>query len=101
MTTYKAHVNLMHNQCLALQTIVSLRDPAATRNDSRAVWIYEHAARHILPELYEGTEERSLLARPFTPRAFYPMYLPKVMIVDSMIDDDATRVNFQKRTARQ
>jgi hypothetical protein len=100
MTTHKAHVNLLHNQCLAIQAIVIFMDLNARRERSRAnevaQWIYEHAARRVLPALYEGTEEQSMPARLFTPRAFASAYLPKVMIADCDIDDEATLVDTRR-----
>jgi hypothetical protein len=80
-----------HNQCLALQTVAILMKLAKDRCDSRGMWIYEHAARHVIPAMYEGEDE------PVMPRSV-PAYLPKVMIADDVeTDDAATLVNTLRR----
>jgi hypothetical protein len=91
MKTSRKQGNVFFNQCLALQTIAILMNVAKRRQDKRGEWIYEHAARHVIPAMYEGEDE------PVMPRSV-PAYLPKVMIADDVeVDDAATLVNMQKR----
>ena len=72
MTTHKAHTNLFHNQCLALQAIAILLERAGIQGNYRAAWIYERAGRTILPELWEGVQERPIPVE----------FLPKVIVED-------------------
>ena len=84
MTTHKAHVNILHNQCLALFTLAVLTEFAASRSDARGAWIYEHATRRIMPDFFDP----ETLERPC------PIHIPKV-IVDycAWLDDETTIVN--------
>jgi hypothetical protein len=72
MTTHKAHSNLFHNQCLALQSIAIFLEFAGNARNWHAAWIYEHAGRQILPDLWEGIDERPIPVE----------FLPKVVILD-------------------
>jgi hypothetical protein len=58
VTTHKAHTNLFHNQCLALQSIAIFLEFAGNARNWHAAWVYERAGRKILPELWEGIEEK-------------------------------------------
>lgn len=84
----------IHNQCLAIQAIAILLERAGRRGNGEALWTYEHAARHVLPAMYEGCPEMTMPPRAFRPRG--ADYLPKVMIRDEHVDDDATRVNIAR-----
>ena len=66
MTTHKAHVNILHNQCLALQAIGVFMNIYAERCacdlswdyvSAIADWTYLRAARHVLPALFDGMPE--------------------------------------------
>jgi hypothetical protein len=80
VTTHKLHVNILHNQCLALQTIVILLDYAVQRRDDRAVRTYERAAAWVIPELAAD--------------------LPSVIIDEELVDEDATLINFDRMLNR-
>lgn len=67
-------IDQLHNQGLALQALAILLEG----NTWRATRIYDRAARHIIPALLDET----------------PLgYLPKVMVDEDLIDEDATVVN--------
>lgn len=88
MTTHRAHANLFHNQCLALQAIAILLKRNAWNR--RAAWIYEHAARGLLPDIFPEEE-------PPMPTDV-PVYLPKVMLCDGVeSSEDVTLVNRSER----
>ena len=74
-------IDQLHNQCLALQAIAILT--CGTEGDrTRALRIYDRAARHVLPILLDDT----------------PLgYLPKVMIDEDLIDEDATLVDTRRK----
>jgi hypothetical protein len=84
MTTHKAHTNLFHNQCLALHALTMLMaiNVEKTERRAKAHWIYWHAARHVIPALFDGVDEAPM---PRPEDAFRD--LPKVIIVS---DDETT-----------
>ena len=70
-------IDRIYNQCLALQAIAILRGRATVRG--RAV--YDAAARHIIPVLFDDT----------------PLdYLPKVIVAEELVDEEATVVNTRR-----
>jgi hypothetical protein len=98
MTTHKAHTNLFHNQCLALHALTMLMAINVEKTERRAKaqalfprlyryeiqfadWIYWHAARHVIPALFDGVDEAPM---PRPEDAFRD--LPKVIIAS----DDET-----------
>jgi hypothetical protein len=96
MTTHKAHTNLFHNQCLALHALtmlMAINDERRTRDAGALAyryryevqctdWIYWHAARHVIPALFDGVDEAPM---PRPEDAFRD--LPKVIIAS---DDETT-----------
>jgi hypothetical protein len=71
-------IDQLHNQCLALQAIAILQGRAKT---IQARAIYDRAARHIIPVLFDDT----------------PLgYLPKVIVDEDLIDEEATVVNTRR-----
>jgi hypothetical protein len=46
--------NRHHNQCLALQAVAILLNGCERRRDERGAYAYHRAARHLMPEFYEG-----------------------------------------------
>jgi hypothetical protein len=83
VTTHKTHVNLLHNQCLAIQTLGILLSLAARRSDKGARATYRQAARRILPDLlasYEGSTEDTVT--PERPRVL-PMMIAYCERVDA------------------
>jgi hypothetical protein len=70
-------IDNLHNQCLALQALAILR----LRTTGQGLTIYQRAAQHILPALFDDTP---------------PGYLPKVIVDEDLIDEDATVVNTRR-----
>jgi hypothetical protein len=95
MTTHKAHTNLFHNQCLALHALtmlMAINDERRTRDAGALTyryryevqctdWIYWHAARHVIPALFDGVDEAPM---PRPEDAFRD--LPKVIIASDDAD---------------
>jgi hypothetical protein len=71
-------IDRLYNQCLALQA-VALLSKRTTEGGRR---IYDRAARHIIPVLFDDT----------------PLgYLPKVMVAEELVDEEATVVNTRRQ----
>jgi hypothetical protein len=94
MTTHKAHVTLFHNQCLALQAVAIFtaiyqerlaRDESWDYRSAIADWIYGHAARHMIPSLFNGVPES-----PYPCfSSGHPMRLPRVVYNDDDSDTES------------
>jgi hypothetical protein len=71
-------IDRLYNQCLALQAVAILRGYART---AKCRNVYDRAARHIIPVLFDDT----------------PLgYLPKVIVDPDLIDEEATVVNTRR-----
>jgi len=70
-------IDNLHNQCLALQAIGYFWP----RADERGRTIYQHAAHLMVPALFDDVRFE---------------HLPKVIVDEDLIDEDATVVNTRR-----
>lgn len=91
MTAHKSHTNILHNQCLSLHALamfIAINEERRKLDDSwnfqsaRAQWIYWHAARHVIPPMFEGVEEEEIPSF----HTGHAVHLPKVMAAEALYE---------------